>query len=48
VTPVNVVFSESPVAAAIVDYSAKREIPVLPQGGGTNLGGQVFNSGCIV
>ncbi|SFL35375.1 Cysteine-rich domain-containing protein [Halogranum rubrum] len=49
VTPVGVVFPRSTDdVAAVVDYCAEREIPVLPRGGGTSLAGQATNEAVVL
>ena len=49
VTPVGVVFpTGTEDVAAVVDYCATREIPVLPRGGGTSLAGQAVNEAIIL
>ena len=49
VTPVGVVFPQSTDdVAAVVDYCADREIPVLPRGGGTSLAGQATNEAVVL
>ncbi len=49
VTPVGVVFPERTAdVAAVVGYCAKREIPVLPRGGGTSLAGQAVNEAVVL
>ncbi|MFB6122327.1 MAG: FAD-binding and (Fe-S)-binding domain-containing protein [Haloferacaceae archaeon] len=49
VTPVGVVFPTSTEdVAAVVDYCAEREIPVLPRGGGTSLAGQTVNEAVVL
>ncbi|WP_254271201.1 FAD-binding and (Fe-S)-binding domain-containing protein [Haloarcula marina] len=49
VTPIGVVFPESTSdVAAVVDYCARREIPVLPRGGGTSLAGQTVNEAVVL
>ncbi|WP_224450235.1 FAD-binding and (Fe-S)-binding domain-containing protein [Haloprofundus salilacus] len=49
VTPVGVVFPTSTAdVAAVVDYCAQREIPVLPRGGGTSLAGQAVNEAVVL
>ncbi|MHB9286434.1 FAD-binding and (Fe-S)-binding domain-containing protein [Halobacteriales archaeon Cl-PHB] len=49
VTPVGVVFPRSTDdVAAVVSYCADREIPVLPRGGGTSLGGQTVNEAVVL
>ena len=49
VTPIGVVFPESTAdVAAVMDYCAEREIPVLPRGGGTSLGGQTVNEAVVL
>jgi FAD/FMN-containing dehydrogenase/Fe-S oxidoreductase len=49
VTPVGVVFPRSTDdVAAVVEYCALREIPVLPRGGGTSLAGQTVNEAVVL
>ncbi|AZH26958.1 FAD-binding and (Fe-S)-binding domain-containing protein [Haloplanus aerogenes] len=49
VTPVGVVFPTSTAdVAAVVEYCADREIPVLPRGGGTSLAGQAVNEAVVL
>ncbi|WP_340099093.1 FAD-linked oxidase C-terminal domain-containing protein [Salinibaculum salinum] len=49
VTPIGVVFPESTAdVAAVMEYCADREIPVLPRGGGTSLGGQSVNEAVVL
>jgi FAD/FMN-containing dehydrogenase/Fe-S oxidoreductase len=49
VTPVGVVFPKSTAdVAAVVEYCAEREIPVLPRGGGTSLAGQAVNEAVVL
>jgi len=49
VTPVGVVFpADTEDVAAVVDYCATREIPVLPRGGGTSLAGQTVNEAIVL
>ncbi|MCD2201220.1 FAD-binding protein [Halobacterium sp. KA-4] len=49
VTPVGVVFpTDTEDVAAVVDYCATREIPVLPRGGGTSLAGQAVNEAIVL
>ena len=49
VTPVGVVFPRSTNdVAAVVEYCALREIPVLPRGGGTSLAGQAVNEAVVL
>ncbi|WP_458209280.1 FAD-binding and (Fe-S)-binding domain-containing protein [Haladaptatus sp. NG-SE-30] len=49
VTPVGVVLPESTAdVAAVVEYCAEREIPVLPRGGGTSLAGQAVNEAVVL
>ncbi|AXG11363.1 FAD-binding and (Fe-S)-binding domain-containing protein [Haloplanus rubicundus] len=48
-TPIGVVFPTSTAdVAAVVDYCAEREIPVLPRGGGTSLAGQTVNEAVVL
>ncbi len=47
--PVGVVAPQSTAdVAAVVDYCADREIPVLPRGGGTSLAGQAVNEAVVL
>jgi len=49
VTPIGVVFPTSTAdVAAVVEYCARREIPVLPRGGGTSLAGQTVNEAVVL
>ncbi|MFD1566936.1 FAD-binding and (Fe-S)-binding domain-containing protein [Halolamina litorea] len=49
VTPVGVVLPESTAdIAAVVEYCADRDIPVLPRGGGTSLAGQTVNEAVVL
>jgi FAD/FMN-containing dehydrogenase/Fe-S oxidoreductase len=49
VTPVGVVYPTSTEdVAAVVEYCAEREIPVLPRGGGTSLAGQTVNEAVVL
>jgi len=49
VTPIGVVFPTGTAdVAAVVDYCAEREIPVLPRGGGTSLAGQTVNEAVVL
>ncbi|MFC6728335.1 FAD-binding and (Fe-S)-binding domain-containing protein [Natronoarchaeum mannanilyticum] len=49
VTPIGVVFPASTDdVAAVVEYCARREIPVLPRGGGTSLAGQAVNEAVVL
>ncbi|WP_440006646.1 FAD-binding oxidoreductase, partial [Halomicrococcus sp. SG-WS-1] len=49
VTPIGVVFPESTAdVAAVMEYCAEREIPVLPRGGGTSLAGQAVNEAVVL
>ncbi|WP_115862543.1 FAD-binding and (Fe-S)-binding domain-containing protein [Halorussus litoreus] len=49
VTPVGVVLPTSTDdVAAVVEYCAEREIPVLPRGGGTSLAGQTVNEAVVL
>ncbi|SER69201.1 FAD-binding and (Fe-S)-binding domain-containing protein [Natrinema salaciae] len=49
VTPIGVVFPRSTAdVAAVVEYCAEREIPVLPRGGGTSLAGQTVNEAVVL
>ena len=48
-TPVGVVYPESTAdVAAVMEYCAAREIPVLPRGGGTSLAGQAVNEAVVL
>ncbi|GAB7021103.1 FAD-binding and (Fe-S)-binding domain-containing protein [Halostagnicola bangensis] len=48
-TPIGVVFPDgTPDVASVVSYCAKREIPVLPRGGGTSLAGQAVNEAVVL
>ncbi len=48
-TPIGVVFpTDTADVAAVVDYCAEREIPVLPRGGGTSLAGQSVNEAVVL
>ncbi|WP_440765610.1 FAD-binding and (Fe-S)-binding domain-containing protein [Natronorubrum sp. DTA7] len=48
-TPIGVVFPRSTEdVAAVVEYCAEREIPVLPRGGGTSLAGQTVNEAVVL
>ncbi|GAB3327078.1 FAD-binding and (Fe-S)-binding domain-containing protein [Haloplanus salinarum] len=48
-TPVGVVFPTSTAdVAAIVEYCAEREVPILPRGGGTSLAGQTVNEAVVL
>ena len=48
-TPIGVVCPTSTAdAAAVVEYCAEREIPVLPRGGGTSLAGQSVNEAVVL
>ena len=48
-TPIGVVFPTSTEdVAAVVEYCADREIPVLPRGGGTSLAGQTVNEAVVL
>ncbi|MBZ6495265.1 FAD-binding and (Fe-S)-binding domain-containing protein [Natrinema longum] len=48
-TPIAVAFPESTAdVAGILEYCAKREIPVLPRGGGTSLAGQTVNRAVVL
>jgi FAD/FMN-containing dehydrogenase/Fe-S oxidoreductase len=47
--PIGVVFPRSTDdVAGVVEYCATREIPVLPRGGGTSLGGQAVNEAVVL
>ncbi|EMA44207.1 FAD-binding and (Fe-S)-binding domain-containing protein [Halococcus saccharolyticus] len=49
VTPIGVVFPRSTAdVARVMDYCAKRSIPVLPRGGGTSLAGQAVNEAVVL
>ncbi len=49
VTPIGVVFPRSTGdVAAVVEYCADNEIPVLPRGGGTSLAGQTVNEAVVL
>ncbi|MFH5798247.1 FAD-binding and (Fe-S)-binding domain-containing protein [Haladaptatus sp. CMAA 1911] len=49
VTPIGVVFPTSTDdVAAVMEYCADREIPVLPRGGGTSLAGQTVNEAVVL
>ena len=49
VTPIGVVFpTDTGDVAAVVEYCAEREIPVLPRGGGTSLAGQTVNEAVVL
>jgi len=48
-TPVGVVFPEHTAdVAAVVEYCAERDVPVLPRGGGTSLAGQAVNEAVVL
>ncbi|MDJ1431335.1 FAD-binding and (Fe-S)-binding domain-containing protein [Halostagnicola sp. A-GB9-2] len=48
-TPVGVVFPESTSdVASVLEYCARRGIPVLPRGGGTSLAGQTVNRAVVL
>ncbi|QGX96121.1 FAD-binding oxidoreductase [Haloplanus rallus] len=48
-TPVGVVFPTSTAdVAAVVEYCAEREVPILPRGGGTSLAGQTVNEAVVL
>ena len=48
-TPVGVVLPRSTAdVAAVMQYCAEREIPVLPRGGGTSLAGQAVNEAVVL
>ena len=48
-TPIGVVFPHSTDdVAAVLSYCARREIPVLPRGGGTSLAGQAVNEAVVL
>ncbi|MEF8779481.1 MAG: FAD-linked oxidase C-terminal domain-containing protein [Haloferacaceae archaeon] len=47
--PVGVVFPKhTDDVSAVVEYCAKREVPVLPRGGGTSLAGQAVNEAVVL
>lgn len=49
VTPIGVVFpTKTADVAAVMEYCAEREIPVLPRGGGTSLAGQSVNEAVVL
>ncbi|WP_435194145.1 FAD-binding and (Fe-S)-binding domain-containing protein [Natronomonas sp. EA1] len=49
VLPIGVVMPKTTEdVAAVVDYCAEREIPVLPRGGGTSLAGQAVNEAVVL
>ncbi|SNZ05032.1 FAD/FMN-containing dehydrogenase [Natronoarchaeum philippinense] len=49
VTPIGVVYPTSTDdVAAVMSYCARREIPVLPRGGGTSLAGQSVNEAVVL
>ncbi|NIC00826.1 FAD-binding and (Fe-S)-binding domain-containing protein [Halobacterium sp. R2-5] len=49
VTPIGVVFpADTDDVAAVVEYCADNEIPVLPRGGGTSLAGQAVNEAVVL
>nr|WP_233340939.1 FAD-binding and (Fe-S)-binding domain-containing protein [Haloprofundus sp. MHR1] len=49
VVPIGVVFPTSTAdVSAVVDYCARRGIPVLPRGGGTSLAGQAVNEAVVL
>jgi len=49
VTPLGVVFPRSTAdVAAVMEYCAGRDIPVLPRGGGTSLAGQSVNEAVVL
>jgi len=49
VLPVGVVYPRTTAdVAAVVEYCAAREIPVLPRGGGTSLAGQAVNEAVVL
>lgn len=49
VTPIGVVFPTSTAdVAAVMQYCANNEIPVLPRGGGTSLAGQAVNEAVVL
>ncbi|QZX98930.1 FAD-binding and (Fe-S)-binding domain-containing protein [Halobaculum rubrum] len=48
-TPIGVVLPRSTDdVAAVMEYCAEREIPVLPRGGGTSLAGQTVNEAVVI
>ncbi|WP_158057150.1 FAD-binding and (Fe-S)-binding domain-containing protein [Halorussus halophilus] len=49
VTPIGVVFpTKTADVAAVMEYCADREVPVLPRGGGTSLAGQSVNEAVVL
>mgnify|MGYP000277154106 CR=1 FL=1 len=49
VTPIGVVFPATTAdVAAVVEYCAERELPILPRGGGTSLAGQAVNEAVVL
>jgi len=49
VTPIGVVFpTDTDDVAAVTEYCAQRDIPVLPRGGGTSLAGQTVNEAVVL
>src|SRR6056297_1575920 len=49
VTPVGVVFpADTDDVASVVSYCAKRDLAVLPRGGGTSLAGQAVNEAVVL
>jgi len=48
-TPIGVVFPTSTAdVAAVMEYCADRDVPVLPRGGGTSLAGQAVNEAVVL
>ncbi|WP_435178835.1 FAD-binding and (Fe-S)-binding domain-containing protein [Halorussus sp. AFM4] len=48
-TPIGVVFpTDTDDVAAVMEYCADREVPVLPRGGGTSLAGQAVNEAVVL
>ena len=49
VTPIGVIYPRSTAdVAAVMEYCARRLIPVLPRGGGTSLAGQAVNEAVVL
>ncbi|WP_424009315.1 FAD-binding and (Fe-S)-binding domain-containing protein [Haloferax denitrificans] len=49
VTPIGVVFpADTEDVAAVVEYCAREDVPVLPRGGGTSLAGQTVNEAVVL
>ncbi|WP_020221826.1 FAD-binding and (Fe-S)-binding domain-containing protein [Halarchaeum acidiphilum] len=49
VTPIGVVFpTDTADVAAVVEYCATEDVPVLPRGGGTSLAGQTVNEAVVL